>query len=183
MKPDNSQSLLLKLPAELRNRIYEEVLLDSEFTNIRSRGGISIWHAPAILQTCRTIRIEAKAMYYGSSIFFFSLPMNASRWAERNLQHLKLWLHAIGAEQSSLLQRVYLDDCYYSGQKMVQERLEEYHDLLAKAATPLKHGTLYVERGFGGDGQRFEWVLGDGRTTEEAESELERQDHPGDRSV
>src|SRR3978361_1986460 len=118
MKHDNSQSLLLKLPAELRNWIYEEVLLDLKPIDICNPAGPPIWHAPAVLQTCRTIRDEAKAIHYGGNIFL--LPMVRREAIEANLKYLKPWLQEIGAEQSSLLQRVYLDDLFYSDWDMAR---------------------------------------------------------------
>ncbi|KAK5709310.1 hypothetical protein LTR17_019881 [Elasticomyces elasticus] len=52
--------LFFKLPAKLRNRIYEHVLLSKRQP------------PPPILRTCRQIRFEGSIMYYGSNVFVIS---------------------------------------------------------------------------------------------------------------
>lgn len=61
--------LLLNLPAELRNHIYELVAWDTTFINIRPDGRIA--NKSAILHSCRQIREE------GSPVFDYLAPTAA----------------------------------------------------------------------------------------------------------
>ncbi|KAK5692980.1 hypothetical protein LTR97_010456 [Elasticomyces elasticus] len=60
--------LFFKLPAELRNRVYEHVLLfkHEEFILAKRQP------PPPILRTCSQIRSEGSIMYYGSNVFVIS---------------------------------------------------------------------------------------------------------------
>ncbi|KAK5716050.1 hypothetical protein LTR15_009875 [Elasticomyces elasticus] len=81
--------LFFKLPAELRNRVYEHVLLfkHEEFILAKRQP------PPPILRTCSQIRSEGSIMYYGSNVFVISkaerrcMPWLLSRPAEI-IQHL-----------------------------------------------------------------------------------------------
>lgn len=65
-------SLLLQLPAELRNRIYTEVLTSSTPIRVTLRiDDVSDGTASALLRTCRRTRKEAGAVYYGTNTFSF----------------------------------------------------------------------------------------------------------------
>ena len=55
-------SRLGKLPAELRNVIYD-------FT-LHNPSGVEIWEEPGILRTCKQIRSEAEQMFYAVNDFF-----------------------------------------------------------------------------------------------------------------
>lgn len=101
--PNTEQkSLLFTLPAELRNRIHELVLVsdghidvgDTEAPDTRAttrswaaanvmRGrGRQVIREPGLLQTCRTVRAEATKMYYSMNIFA-GLSTVLFRWLER----------------------------------------------------------------------------------------------------
>ncbi|KAK4500662.1 hypothetical protein PRZ48_008851 [Zasmidium cellare] len=56
---------LLTLPAEVRNHIYEEVLVESDNINVPATG----MKQPALLRVCGQIRDEVTQMYYGQNIF------------------------------------------------------------------------------------------------------------------
>jgi hypothetical protein len=78
---DNCQ--LLSLPPELRNRIYEMVLVQSQ-TVMVAPAGIS---EPALLSTAKQVRNEAIQIYYGQNIFHITIdnlnPYPLVRWKER----------------------------------------------------------------------------------------------------
>lgn len=56
---------LLELPAELRNRIYRDVLV-SDHVGIEAH----TFSQPAMLKTCCQIRSEATSIYYIESTFY-----------------------------------------------------------------------------------------------------------------
>lgn len=60
---------LLNLPGELRNHIYEMVVVEPDRVEITSEGP----GEPPLLRTCRQIRREAGSLYYRSNIFAFCL--------------------------------------------------------------------------------------------------------------
>lgn len=59
-----SHSQLLSLPAELRNRIYEYALIEENEIAITAD-----LHVPALLQTSRQIRREARSLYFEKNTF------------------------------------------------------------------------------------------------------------------
>ena len=62
---------LLELPAELRNRIYREVLITGGCIDV-TRESIS---QPPLLRACRQIRAEAKSIYYlENRTFYIDVP-------------------------------------------------------------------------------------------------------------
>lgn len=77
-----SENLMMKLPGELRNRIYESALLVDTDVEVRSRRSPSQphkmvqqatkklrWHEPGLLQASKQIRAEASGVYYGGNQF------------------------------------------------------------------------------------------------------------------
>ncbi|KAK3632266.1 hypothetical protein LTR56_004266 [Elasticomyces elasticus] len=56
---------LFKLPGELRNRVYEAVLVSRGSVAIRPKGP----GEPALLRVCKGIRAEARSIYYGANNF------------------------------------------------------------------------------------------------------------------
>ncbi|CAK3936123.1 Hypothetical predicted protein [Lecanosticta acicola] len=92
---------LLNLPAELRNEIYELVLVSSgriELTTTRPKS----LREPAFLAISRQIRTEATAIYYGSNTFCRKVYYNdGRRWSL-----LEKWLRKIGPERCSMLREM-----------------------------------------------------------------------------
>lgn len=66
---------LSKLPAELRNRVYELVLVHRREIKVNSRQRLRDHRA--ILQTCKKIRQEASKIYYTRNAFRIILPMRS----------------------------------------------------------------------------------------------------------
>jgi len=65
---------LLKLPRELRDRIYSEVLIEDDMIDTQPwqfyEGRTLTWQPPPLLQTCRRIRNEASKIYYAENTFY-----------------------------------------------------------------------------------------------------------------
>lgn len=62
---DDMHCPLLELPAEIRNRIYREVLLSPEPVQVTENN----YQQPSLLRTCSQIRSEASSIYYIESEF------------------------------------------------------------------------------------------------------------------
>lgn len=77
---------LLELPAELRNRIYHYALVEEQIDVATTyRHGIQIIKAPGLLETCRTARSEASAIYYSLNAFWFCDTHAVTHWLRRCL--------------------------------------------------------------------------------------------------
>lgn len=113
-------SFLLRLPAELRNIIYELTLVIDRPIHVynnctcdklrlkkqsrpKSKGcpycgknkGLP---SPALLRTCRRLRSDASSLYYGSNSF----------QCRGELETLCRWLKAIGPEQTTMIREIRL---------------------------------------------------------------------------
>lgn len=66
IRPSNKDTpnLLLKLPSELRNQIYELVLPQSTVVTIAKGANTK---EPPLLQTCKQIRQESSSTYYANN--------------------------------------------------------------------------------------------------------------------
>lgn len=104
-------SPLFRLPAELRNIIYEMALPEDHPISV----GTTPWYSsttvppgtgtqPALTRTCRAIRHEALPIFYAENVFITSLahPINEA-WMRR-------WLHAIGPRNRKALQQVHIEE-------------------------------------------------------------------------
>lgn len=74
---------LLGLSAELRNKIYRDVLLEKNWIQVDTRGwpapvravrtDTNVFAQPGLLRTCRQIRAEASSIYYLMNTFGFDV--------------------------------------------------------------------------------------------------------------
>ena len=104
-------SPLARLPRELRNQIYHAVLVretpvrvDSPLNSPRLRHENHPVSLAALLQTCRQVRSEAAAMFYGLNTFV----VVDGFYEERDL-HLFAWLGTLGDDTKALLRHVRLE--------------------------------------------------------------------------
>ena len=78
--------MFLELSAELRNKIYEEILLQRNYPRLsivlKPRTGFEI---PGILQACRQTRNEAAKMYFKQNVFVIRL-------VDCNADFLQKWM-------------------------------------------------------------------------------------------
>lgn len=114
----DQHSPLLNLPAELRNHIFKLAVVKDHPIEIYS------WVAhrkAALLATCKQIRSEALAIYYGENTFIFPLPWNPkvteSKWRDAIsnrrtdlIRDLRIDLH-LGLNGSEVYVRSQLDKC------------------------------------------------------------------------
>lgn len=64
--PKSGKQIFLTLPAELRNSIYELVIISPDELVITKEGNLA---TPPLLQVCKQIRCEALTMYYAENCF------------------------------------------------------------------------------------------------------------------
>lgn len=84
---------LHRIPAEIRNRIYELVLVSDKPINATRRPRDAV---NPLLQVCRQVRQEALPMFYSRNTFMH-LVRNA------NTAHLCLWLSSIGKQSCAFV--------------------------------------------------------------------------------
>ncbi|KAK5128845.1 hypothetical protein LTR85_000178 [Meristemomyces frigidus] len=74
---------LLDLPPEIRNNIYEYVLIFREPLQIRHRHLYDInMNNRALLQTCQQIRAEALGIYLSNNTFVLSTTRDLGNWLD-----------------------------------------------------------------------------------------------------
>ena len=117
-------SLLIQLPGEIRNRIYELVLYHSDKITIRIMTGTPevantyaynepIKHFLGLLSTCKQIRYEASPVFYEMNTFalvsHYDGELQKHHNTERWRNGLRVWLNQIGERNRSYLSRVEID--------------------------------------------------------------------------
>ncbi len=97
---------LLQLPSEIRNRIFELVLLPNTLIEVKKT-----YRTPPLLNTCRQLRSEAGSLYYGSATFLVRAERGSShKFVHRSPSGLcVLWLATRAFQGSKQIRRVYLD--------------------------------------------------------------------------
>lgn len=105
-------SVLLSLPREVRDRIYEEAVLEKQridvrpgqlcFSTTNTRSTMqSALQQPALTQTCRQLREETLSMFYTGNTFLLPRP-NSSHFA-----WVIRWLRGIRHEERKWLAKAY----------------------------------------------------------------------------
>ena len=100
-----SNSRLVSLPAELRNRIYEAVL-GGDIVNIpwkSEENPEGLLKSQALLVTCKQVYKDAILMYYATSIFQHVACSDRGRYGENAWLRLAQWLKTIGSQNAALL--------------------------------------------------------------------------------
>lgn len=93
-------SPLARLPAELRNTIYELVLSSGDRTIIHGIRG-RVWKPPALLHTSRQIRNEASGIYISATTF--SVSSDHFSYIEWKLAS---WLSVLDPESRSCIRKI-----------------------------------------------------------------------------
>ena len=106
-------SPFLKLPAELRNHIYDIVListkvfrLDDIFIYIHPEEVLYPLHQPPLTCVCRQVRSETLPIFYRDNIFFTDSRIDLFNDYVAAIS--LLWLDAIGGENRKMLERFYV---------------------------------------------------------------------------
>lgn len=123
-------SPLLELPAELRNKIYFDVLVSEKPLGIAKQTHIyDVRHkAPALLQTCRQIREEARTIFYSNNTF---LALGVYSW----IIDFFAWFKALEPKDALSIKHYRLDYGAYSNAEATwQFRRLLYHLKLASSA-------------------------------------------------
>lgn len=137
-------SPLAKLPQELRNRIYENVLVSDSPIRIASISPSelpSVWKPPGLLQTCRQVAAEATAIFYGRNTFW---ERNSSSSLGSDLL-LRKWLRKLPAEKRSFIRRLCLDVRSYRP-RSVMERAQSCRYELWTDGLELDKAEVFVGR-------------------------------------
>lgn len=154
-------SPLLRLPPELRNWIYELVVVEKDAIRIENTSVRAL--PPGLTHTCRQLRVEASPIHYGQNIFVIH-PWMGFRMAylpgEEDTdffqRFLKAWLVSIGSDNRLLLHRVYLDDDFYELSE-VDERITRCTAALRREGIAIDSAVIFVELFRNEEGER-EWV-------------------------
>lgn len=154
-----AQPRFLSLPAEIRNKIYHNILVSSTPIHLSKRGHredsgqelhpydgnisnclLDPVCEPAFLSTCRQVRYECLGIFYGDNVFFSSLrgPLLA-------------WLRAIGPEKRKLLRFVRgFRSSRYFDYEWAHKFLKNVEEYLDSEGVGLSQGVFGVP--FGVDG-------------------------------
>ncbi|KAK5714476.1 hypothetical protein LTR15_010658 [Elasticomyces elasticus] len=119
-----TNSRLLDLPPELRNRIFEDVLAELDTVIIVGSSTLLPYDPcnlqwkkaklPPITAASRQIRYETLSLYYGTKIFEVHLDYRLNRnqsgltCLHRALNGAALWLHRVGAQQRAMVKNLVL---------------------------------------------------------------------------
>lgn len=98
----------MSLPPELRNRIYNLVLVQNGTISVHlPKPDISrlekVVKQPALLKVCKTVREEALPVFYGANRF--TVNHLFYREVPRELEVVERWLGAIGPEKRAMLRQ------------------------------------------------------------------------------
>ena len=137
---------LLKLPAELRNRIYRLALISDEPVHIYVKlrcetvgsseySTTAYTSEPAFLATCKDIRKEALAVFYGGNIFRTPFP-STDIWQP--------WLLNIAPEKRRLLNNVRVHDRLLWSPREVNHALRDARRWVEAHQLEIKESALHV---------------------------------------
>lgn len=152
-------SPLSRLPAELRNNIWERVLL-SCIEILVSDKSYKQWRPPALLRSCRELRREASGLYYAGNTFPLKCRdifcvLNKFLGSERGsvgcAKHVDMlllsWLSVLSASSRAHLRSVHLKDCRNTV-KEGETRLAQRWEYLESLGLGLNEAALWVGASF-----------------------------------
>lgn len=134
--PSTTYSPFLNLPAELRNWIYEALLLEPEPITVARPPLFKDWTAHPLLHTCRQIRNEGSQIYFSSNIF---VPYRVAE-----IDFMVAWLKMIGFQQYRMLRKIYLDDRYHLRESKAKMTIRAYSTSLVYAGIHIAQKAFYI---------------------------------------
>lgn len=136
LSSSRTSSPLLDLPPELRNWIYEAVLLSPSPIIVARPPLFKDWKPNPLLHTCRQIRNEASQMYWALNTFTPNSVTNIHRRVQ--------WLAMIGPQQYRMIRKIYLNDEYYMRESKAVHDIRTYCNTLANIRIRLAPTIFYV---------------------------------------
>ena len=144
--PSSGIFRFLDLSAELRNQIYEEVLgpgLGDSKVQIGPtdpQDYFDPWAPPAILQACRQIREEARAIYYSANMF--ELPRGSPEWREVGA----MWLTSLEPRDVASItkMRTALPSNYLCCSGAADTFFHDFYDEIERAGSVLSDDALVI---------------------------------------
>ena len=99
----------LKLSAELRNKIYELVLIAEEPIRIDRMNMLQFGRGPALFEVSKQVRIEALSIFYGGNEFCFSMNKHIDQTRFQSTSEPKAWIRRLGPEKAGLIKSLTLN--------------------------------------------------------------------------
>lgn len=109
---DNGKMGFLKLPPELRNKVYNLVFKDK--TKFDFLSPTNLMHSSAFLRSCKQVYEEGRTVLYGENTFYFARNKEMRRpfWAgerkEIGYKDLRLFLQTVGPSNVSYIRHLWL---------------------------------------------------------------------------
>ncbi|QDS78166.1 hypothetical protein FKW77_005185 [Venturia effusa] len=109
---DNSKMGFLKLPPELRNKVYNLVFKDKAKFDFLSPTNLQ--HSSSFLRSCKQVCEEGRTVLYGENTFYFARNKEMRRpfWAgerkEIGYKDLRLFLRTVGPSNVSYIRHLWL---------------------------------------------------------------------------
>ena len=110
------QSSFLRLPAELRNHIYQMVLVKSDLIDTTCSSTFYKMQAlvaqPALTKVCRQIRAETLPIFYGANVFLVAKRYNCIMDWNIGSPPMDAWFQAVGRTSCRRFKHLYIDYCW-----------------------------------------------------------------------
>lgn len=135
-------SPLARLPAELRNRIYELVLLYNDGVRM-SMNYRREWQPPALLHASRQVRAESSSIYYAHNTFQFLAWASPRPNKGMYDEVLVSWLRTLDAPSRASIRTINLHDGFYH-EHDVDRRIQMCRKRLEKAGVRIKEAEIVV---------------------------------------
>lgn len=130
MTTTNTTSSLLELPPELRNYIYELVLVEPstiKLVTLRDAWDISKVRRPTMAGICKQIRQEALPIYYERNTFELYIgALSPGMSGPNSFIFLRKWLGMIGAANIKLVKRVIVSSASWLDERAIRLYFEKH---------------------------------------------------------
>ena len=142
-KSKMESSPLARLPPELRNTIYEMVVLEEDPIDIEADQTTLAFPIPGLLRTCSQLCAEASSIFYGRNIFVVSNPEFS--YVNETECILHEWLRMLGGTNRALLREVRLHSDYHPVHpNRVSSRIAQIRQRLAEKKLEIEKARIWV---------------------------------------